>query len=135
MNTEEDVKVINFAGFSEDGLLVPVEDIPFEIERIFYVSGVQSQNPRGKHAHYKTCQILFCLTGSILCICRDQQGYSQDFLLDDPTKGLYIPEMIWDEQNYLSKDTVLLVLSNLKYDPKDYIHDFQEFKKIKYKNE
>ena len=90
MNTVDDVKVINFAGFSEDGLLVPIEDVPFEIKRIFYVSGVQSQNPRGKHAHYKTCQILFCLTGSILCICRDQQGYSKDFLLDEP------PDRDWE---------------------------------------
>ena len=106
MNTVEDVKVINFIGFSQDGLLVPIEDVPFEIKRIFYVSGVRSQNPRGKHAHHKTCQILFCLTGSILCICRDQQGYSQDFLLDEPTKGLYIPEMIWDEQIYQSEKTV-----------------------------
>ena len=32
MNTVEDVKVINFAGFSEDGLLVPLEDVPFEIK-------------------------------------------------------------------------------------------------------
>ena len=38
MNTVDDVKVINFAGFSEDGLLVPIEDVPFEIKRIFYVS-------------------------------------------------------------------------------------------------
>ena len=59
MNTVEDVKVINFTGFSQDGLLVPVENVPFEIKRIFYVSGVQSQNQRGKHAHYKTCKILF----------------------------------------------------------------------------
>ena len=39
--------------------------------------------------------------------------------------------MIWDEQVYLTKDTVLLVLSNMKYVPEDYIHDFKEFKKLK----
>lgn len=127
MNTVDDVKVINFTGFSEDGLLVPIEDVPFEIKRIFYVSRVQSQNPRGKHAHYNTCQILFCLTGSILCICRDQQGYSQDFLLDDPTKGLYIPEMIWDEQIYQSKDSILLSICNTKYDKEDYITNWKDF--------
>jgi len=39
--------------------------------------------------------------------------------------------MIWDEQVYFSQDTVLLVLSNMKYHPEDYIHDFKSFKKLK----
>jgi hypothetical protein len=39
--------------------------------------------------------------------------------------------MIWDEQVYLTPDTVLLVLSNMKYNPDDYLHDFEKFKKLK----
>jgi hypothetical protein len=55
----------------------------------------------------------------------------QKYLLESPQQALYIPEMIWDEQAYLTEDTVLLVLSNMKYIPEDYIHDFNEFKNIK----
>ena len=51
--------------------------------------------------------------------------------LESPQQALYIPEMIWDEQVYLTPDTVLLVLSNMKYNPDDYIHDFEKFKKLK----
>ena len=39
--------------------------------------------------------------------------------------------MIWDEQVYRSEDSILLVLSNMKYIPEDYIHDYNEFKKLK----
>ena len=35
-----------------------------------------------------------------------------------------------DEQRYMSEDSVLLVLSNTYYDMKDYIEDYEEFKKL-----
>jgi hypothetical protein len=38
--------------------------------------------------------------------------------------------MIWDEQIYSSKDTVLLVLANTSYDKLDYIEDWKEYCKI-----
>ena len=37
-------------------------------------------------------------------------------------------------KEYLTEDTVLLVISNTKYDPSDYIHDFDQFKKLKNEN-
>tara|TARA_R100001015_G_C4502673_1_gene76728 strand:+ start:38 stop:469 length:432 start_codon:yes stop_codon:yes gene_type:complete len=136
--TLKDVKFFNTRTMVEpDGNLVPIEsnyDIPFKLKRIFYVYGVKNQDDRGKHAHYKTKQVLICVHGKVEVLVNDGKE-KQKYLLESPQQALYIPEMIWDEQNYLSKDTVLLVLSNKKYDPKDYIHDFQEFQKIKYKNE
>ena len=44
---------------------------------------------------------------------------------------IWFPEMIWDEQVYRSESSTLLVLSNTYYDPKDYIHDFEQFKELK----
>ena len=123
----KDVKIINYMGFVEDGMLVPVEDTPFEIARVFYVSSVESKKPRGKHAHRKTRQILICLNGSIECLCEDSQGNSASFTLDDPARGLYIPEMIWDEQVYNSKDSILLSLCSTKYDKNDYITNWKDF--------
>ena len=67
--TINDVKLLNLRTFIEpDGNLVPVEskhDIPFDIKRIFYVYGVQNQDDRGKHSHYKTKQVLICLSGEV----------------------------------------------------------------------
>ena len=58
-------------------------------------------------------------------------GGVRDWQLNQPWKALYIPEMIWDEQIYYDKNTVLLVLSDTLYDPEDYIDDYEEFRSLK----
>ena len=132
--TLEDVKFFNTRTMvAPDVNLVPIEsnhDIPFPIKRVFYVYGVKNQDDRGKHSHYKTKQVLICVHGKVEVLVNDGLK-EKKYLLESPQQALYIPEMIWDEQIYLSEDTVLLVLSNMKYNPKDYIHDFETFKKIK----
>ena len=132
--TLDDVKFFNTRTMVEpDGNLVPIEsnyDVPFPIRRMFYVYGVKDQNDRGKHAHYKTQQVLICLHGKVEVLVNDGNK-EQKYLLESPQQALYIPEMIWDEQIYLTEDTVLLVISNTKYNPSDYIHDFEKFKKLK----
>lgn len=132
--TINDVKLLNLRTFIEpDGNLVPVEskhDIPFDIKRIFYVYGVENQDDRGKHAHYKTKQVLICLNGEVEVVC-DDGVHRKKYRLTKPHQAIYIPEMIWDEQRYMSEDSVLLVLSNTYYDIKDYIEDYEEFKKLK----
>jgi len=132
--TIDDVKFFNTRIMMEpDGNLVPIEsnvDVPFPIRRIFYVYGVKDQNDRGKHAHFKTKQVLICIHGSVDVVVHDGNA-AQKYTLNYPGHALYIPEMIWDEQVYSSEDSVLLVLSNTKYIPNDYIHDFEEFKKLK----
>ena len=128
------VKFFNSGTMVEpDGNLVPIEsnyDVPFPIKRVFYVYGVKDQNDRGKHAHYKTKQVLICVHGKVEVLVDDGKK-QQKYLLESPQQALYIPEMIWDEQVYLTEDTVLLVFSNTKYNPEDYIDDFNEFKKLK----
>jgi hypothetical protein len=134
--TINDVKFFNTRTMVEpDGNLVPIEsnyDVPFHIKRIFYVYGVKNQDDRGKHAHYKTKQVLICLSGKVEVLVNDGVK-EKKYLLESPQQALYIPEMIWDEQIYHSEDTVLLVLSNMKYEPNDYINDFDTFKNLKCK--
>lgn len=134
MKTLNDVKTFRFRKFVEDdGNLVPIEggsDIPFDIKRIFYVYGVHDQDDRGKHAHYKTKQILICLQGQVEVTVDD--GYMRKIIiLDKKNQAVLIPEMIWDEQRYMTEDTILLVLCNTHYNENDYINDFEEFKKLK----
>jgi len=134
MMTLNDVKLFNLRSFIEpDGNLVPIEsrhDIPFDVKRIFYVYGVKDQDDRGKHSHHKTKQVLICLSGEVKVVCDDGKK-RQSYMLSKPNQALYIPEMIWDEQIYMSEDSVLLVLANTHYDVKDYIEDYDEFVKMK----
>ena len=134
MMTLNDVKLFNLRSFIEhDGNLVPIEsrhDIPFDVKRIFYVYGVKDQDDRGKHSHHKTKQVLICLNGEVKVVCDDGKN-RKSYILSKPTQALYIPEMIWDEQTYKSKDSVLLVLANTHYDINDYIEDYEEFLMMK----
>ena len=134
MITLDDVKLFNLRNFIEpDGNLVPIEskhDIPFDMKRIFYVYGVDNQDDRGKHSHYKTKQVLICLNGEVKVVCDDGKN-RQSYTLSKPNQALYIPEMIWDEQIYMSRDSVLLVLANTPYDELDYIQYYEQFVKLK----
>jgi dTDP-4-dehydrorhamnose 3,5-epimerase-like enzyme len=134
MTTLKDVKEFNLKSFIEpDGKLTPIEldrDIPFDVKRMFYVYDVHDQNDRGKHSHHKTKQILIAVSGRVTVACDDGKT-KRNYVLDEPSRALYIPEMIWDEQIYHSEDSVLLVLANTNYDFSDYIEDYEEFKRLK----
>ena len=93
--TIDDVKFFNLkSGVASDGNLVPVEsnkDIPFDIKRVFYVYGVKNQDDRGKHSHYKTKQILICLSGKVEVMVHDGNRENR-YLLESPQQALYITE-------------------------------------------
>ena len=137
MTTLDDVKKFTLKTFTEpDGKLTQIEldkDIPFEVKRMFYVYDVHDQNDRGKHSHHKTKQILIAVNGGVTVICDDGKK-RRNYILNEPNKALYIPEMIWDEQVYHNESSVLLVLSNTNYDTSDYIEDYDEFKRLKNEN-
>ena len=137
MTTLDDVKKFTLKTFTEpDGKLIPIEfdkDISFDVKRMFYVYDVHDQNDRGKHSHHKTKQILIAINGGVTVIC-DDGNKRRNYVLNEPNKALFIPELIWDEQVYHSENSVLLVLSNTNYDIDDYIEDYDEFKRIKNEN-
>ena len=137
MTSLKDVKEFNLKSFIEpDGKLTPIEldrDIPFEVKRMFYVYDVHDQNDRGKHSHHKTKQILIAVSGGVTVVCDDGKE-RRNYVLNEPNRALYIPEMIWDEQVYHNESSVLLVLSNTNYDTSDYIEDYDEFKRLKNEN-
>ena len=134
MTTLKDIKQFNLKTFIEpDGKLTPIEldrDLLFEVKRIFYVFDVHDQNDRGKHSHYKTKQVLIALCGKVTVVCDDGKE-RQEYILNNASEALYIPEMIWDEQIYTTEDSILLVLANTKYNINDYIEDYEKFKELK----
>ena len=134
MITLDNVKLFELDTFVDlEGSLVPIESnstIPFEIKRVFYIYGVHDQEDRGEHSHHKTEQVLICLSGKVKVLCDDGKD-RKEWILDKPNEALYIPNLIWDEQIYLTSSSVLLVLANTNYDPSDYIEDYEEFKRLK----
>tara|TARA_R110000765_G_scaffold80379_3_gene157788 strand:- start:791 stop:1210 length:420 start_codon:yes stop_codon:yes gene_type:complete len=129
--TLEDVVLYNMPGRVEDnGTLTPIEgkELPFSIERVFYINGVPEGDIRGCHAHFRTEQLLLCLNGTVDVICKDGKNKKR-YTLDSPQKGLYIPAMIWDEQIY-GKDAVLVSLCSTPYLASDYISNYDEYTRL-----
>lgn len=126
----DQVKLINIPNITEsNGNLAFAEtwkDIPFEVKRLFYVYGVRGGDVRGQHAHRDSNQFLICPYGLVTVTCDDGVN-KETYFLDSPSKGLYIPSMIWAEQLY-NRESVLMVLSDTYYDEADYIRDYEEFK-------
>jgi hypothetical protein len=54
----------------------------------------------------------------------------QEFLLDQPDVGLYLPPLVWGIQYKYSTDAVLLVFASHCYDSSDYIRNYAEFRNL-----
>jgi acetyltransferase-like isoleucine patch superfamily enzyme len=101
-------------------------DVPFVPERSFVVFDVPTKEVRGEHAHRLCHQYLVALRGSVRVLCDDGQN-RQEYVLDAPEVGLYIPPLVWGTQYQYTSDAVLLVLASHHYDPADYIRDYEAF--------
>ncbi|ENW28664.1 sugar 3,4-ketoisomerase [Acinetobacter lwoffii] len=111
------------------GSLVVAEtnrNIPFSIQRLYYIFGAQPDVPRGFHAHKELQQIAFCIQGSCKILMNNGKE-KQEVLIGQPNKGLFIPPMVWHEMHGFSEDCILLVLASDHYDESDYIRNYDQF--------
>lgn len=111
------------------GSLIPVEmnlDIPFAVQRIYYIYAVPGQVRRGFHSHKQLHQILICVSGSVKILVKTPRE-ENIVTLDDPSEGLYIGPMVWREMYDFSDDAVLLVLASDHYDEDDYIRNYDMY--------
>lgn len=119
----------------ERGSLVTIhgnKDIPFVIQRVFYIYHVDLDVRRGVHAHKISQEVLICLKGHCSVVL-DNGQYRQTHLLNDPVQGLFIDHGIWLEIDQFSADCLLMVLSSTDYDPDDDIDDYEDF--LKYRDQ
>ncbi len=114
----------------ERGNLVVVEgmqDIPFSIERIFYIYGSDGEIVRGKHANINSEFVLVNVAGSCKVKVDDGRGNIEVFSLDKPRIGLYLPKLVWKEMYEFSPDSVLLCLASEHYDELEYLRDYDGY--------
>lgn len=128
----EQCKVLNFKDLGDErGKLVVIEghqDIPFDIQRVFYMYGSDSEVTRGQHANRQSEFVLINVGGTSKV--RIDNGHSEAIIeLNKPMMGLYIPTMVWKDMYDFSEDSILLVLASTHYDGTEYIRDYEEYKK------
>lgn len=107
------------------------ENLPFNPHRHFYISNVPDENiTRGGHAHIECKQFLICIKGE--CVLEIDDGQSQKKItLNSIDKGVYVPNMVWNNIFHFTSDAILLVFASHSYDIDDYIDDYNDFIKRK----
>ena len=130
MSIKDQYKILEFGDLGDErGKLVVVagaQDIPFEIQRVFYIYGSDSEVIRGQHANRNSEFVLINVSGSSKV--RVDNGFEEEIIeLNRPRMGLYLPTMLWKDMYDFSADSVLLVLANTHYDGHEYIRDYDEF--------
>ena len=103
-------------------------DVPFRIERVYWIHGVPQGQERGKHSNKVSSEFVVAVSGSVDITLEDINGRTT-YHLDAKDKGLLIPPDTWDEIRNFSPDAVLLVLASHSYDESTYIHSYDEFLK------
>lgn len=124
------INTIEFKKLGDDrGSLISLEqhkNIPFEVKRIYYIFGTKEGVSRGFHAHKNLEQVAICVKGSCRFLLDDGKN-KEEIILDNPSIGLYIKNIIWREMHDFSEDCVLIVLASDYYDETDYIRDYNLF--------
>ena len=130
MDIRERCKIINFKDLGDErGKLVVIEgnkDIPFEIQRVFYIYGSDNEVVRGQHANRESEFVLINVAGTSKVRITDGKD---EFIveLNKPMMGVYIPKMVWKDMYDFSSDSVLLVLASTHYDGKEYIRNYEGY--------
>lgn len=132
-NTVFDSSIIHLPQIkNRAGNITPVHngvELPFEIQRIFYLYDVPGGESRGAHAHKECHQFLIAASGSFEVLLDD--GKVQRLVqLNRPYIGLHIPPMIWASELNFSSGSICLVLASHAYNEADYIRDYDAFKQL-----
>lgn len=103
-----------------------LKDIPFKIERTYWIYDVPGGGTRGGHAYKENQEFIVALSGSFDVVLDDGKE-KKTFSLNRSYNGLYVPKGMWREMENFSTNSLALVLSSTKYDISDYIRDYQDF--------
>ena len=125
-----DYKILNFDTKNDNrGSLIALEnlkEIPFEIQRIYYIYDTNPDFPRGAHAHKELEQVLIMMDGSCEIVLNDGKN-NKSIILNRPDIGLFIGKNMWREMRNFSYGAKLLVLASDFYNENEYIRDYDEF--------
>lgn len=115
------------------GNITPVqnmEEIPFDMKRIFYLYDIPGGESRGAHAH-KTCHQFIIAVSGCFEVLMDDGRTKRQVMLNRPYFGLHIPPNIWASQINFSSGSICLVIASENFNEDDYIRDYNEFLEIK----
>jgi len=108
------------------------KQIPFDIQRVYWIYDVPGGEFRGGHAYYQLEEVIIALSGSLDVVLHDGREEHR-FTLNRSYYGVYVPKLVWRHLENFSTNAVTLVVASEAYNEDDYIRDFHDF--IEYANQ
>ncbi len=100
--------------------------IPFDIQRVYYLYDVPGGAERGGHAHKGLHQLIIAMSGSFDVVLDDGKDKKRVHL-NRSYNGLYLCPMIWRELDNFSSGSVCMVLASNHFHEDDYYRDYDDF--------
>lgn len=105
-------------------------DIPFAIARTYWIYDVPGGESRGAHAYRESKELIIALSGSFT-VCTNDGKEERSFSLNNCSRGVYVPQGVWRRITHFATNSVALVISSTRYNPRDYIRDFDKYIELK----
>lgn len=121
---QEMARIIEFDEHTDEfgTIFIADQELPFDVKRVLWIKNIR--DGRGDKAQKECAQIYVAIQGEMKVEVMNDDW--RVFLLNEPTKGLYLPPMTWRKIVDASDDAILMVLNSHHYDPADRL-DFDEF--------
>ena len=101
-------------------------EIPFSVQRIYYLYDIPGGESRGAHGHKELEQLVIAASGSF-DITIDDGKNKKTVQLSRPYMGLHIKPGIWRDITNFSSGSICLVLASHCYTEADYLRNYDEF--------
>ena len=103
------------------------KEIPFAIERVFWIYDVPEGAERGAHSHNECAEMVVPVCGAFDMTVDD--GITQTTVhLDSPCQGILIPAGVWCRLSNFAPNTICVVMASHPYNAAGYIHDYSAYK-------
>lgn len=125
-----DAKLLNLPKVEDPrGNLSIIEEeknIPFKIERTYWIYDVPGGQIRGGHAFKEQQEFIVALSGSFDVVVDDGKQ-KKTFSLNRSYYGLYVPAGLWRQMENFSTNSLAIVLSSTTFSEDDYIREYADF--------
>ena len=131
MITQKIIKLKTY--LKKSGNLLPIEfnkKFPIMIKRIFFIFGKKNKL-RGDHAHKKCSQLFVPISGKTALIIKKKNKEIEIILDSKNIKATLVPPLEWCKLKFLTKNAIVMVACDRKYEFNDYIEEYNDFLHIK----
>ena len=111
-------------------LVEEFKQIPFKIERTYWIYDVPGGESRGGHAYKMTHEFIVAISGGF-DVTVDDGKEKKSFTLNRSYYGLFVPKGLWRTMENFSTNSLALEFANTVYDRSDYIDYYEDFQKLR----